>query len=195
MMDPGIRRASAISWFLVLVVVIAFAVNLNSASAQSPNTDQLPCCQDMWSPSWMQRDMWGPGHMGRGMRQRMTRHWTFMHQGIPIAYVGAKNPLSTDADTVREGRALYTKNCTSCHGMTGMGDGEAANSLTPSPALLAFMIQTPMAVDEYMLWSISEGGAAFGTAMPAFKEKLTEDEIWKIVTFMRAGFPDSQAQR
>jgi len=51
------------------------------------------------------------------------------------------------------------------------------------------MIQMPMSVDEYMMWSISEGGKAFGTAMPAFKDTLSEEEIWKIVIFMRAGFP------
>ena len=75
-----------------------------------------------------------------------------------------------------------------------MGDGEAASSLNPSPALLAYMIQMPMSVDEYMLWSISDGGAAFGTKMPAFKDVLTRDEIWKIVTYMRAGFPVEQTQ-
>ncbi|MAT64611.1 MAG: hypothetical protein CMN57_03085 [Gammaproteobacteria bacterium] len=76
-----------------------------------------------------------------------------------------------------------------------MGDGEVANSLNPSPALLAYMIQMPMSVDAYMLWSISDGGAAFGTAMPAFKDILTQDEIWKIVSYMRAGFPVGQTQQ
>jgi len=76
-----------------------------------------------------------------------------------------------------------------------MGDGEVANSLNPSPALLAYMIQMPMSVDEYMLWSISDGGAAFGTAMPAFKDVLNQNEIWKIVTYMRAGFPVGQTQQ
>jgi mono/diheme cytochrome c family protein len=45
-----------------------------------------------------------------------------------------------------------------------------------------------------MLWSISDGGAAFGSAMPAFKDVLSRDEIWKIVTYMRAGFPDELSQ-
>lgn len=76
-----------------------------------------------------------------------------------------------------------------------MGDGEAAKALNPSPALLAYMIQMPMSVDEYMLWTISDGGAAFGTDMPAFKDVLSKDEIWKIVTYMRAGFPAEQAQQ
>ena len=143
----------------------------------------------------MQRDMWGPGQMGPGMQQRMARHWTFMHQGISVVYRGARNPLSPDAKTISEGQTLYQDNCASCHGPTGMGDGEVAKSLNPSPALLAYMIQMPMAVDEYMLWSVSDGGEAFGTAMPAFKDVLTNDEIWKIVTYMWAGFPAEQTQQ
>lgn len=139
--------------------------------------------------------MWGPGQMGPGMSQRMARHWTFMHRGIPAEYIGARNPLSPDTKTITEGRALYQENCASCHGTSGMGDGEAANSLNPSPALLAHMIQMPMAVDEYMLWSIAEGGAAFATAMPAFKDVLTRDEVWKIVTYMRAGFPLGESRQ
>jgi mono/diheme cytochrome c family protein len=127
--------------------------------------------------------------MGPGMQQRMARHWAFMNQGVPAEYAGARNPLSATAETIASGRALYLQNCALCHGEGGMGDGEQARSLTPSPALLAWLIQMPMAVDPYMLWSISEGGAAFGTDMPAFRGELSEDEIWKIVSFMRAGFP------
>ena len=70
-----------------------------------------------------------------------------------------------------------------------MGDGEAGKSLSPSPALLAYMIQMPMSVDEYMMWTIAEGGKQFGTSMPAYKDILTENDIWEIVSYMRAGFP------
>jgi mono/diheme cytochrome c family protein len=84
---------------------------------------------------------------------------------------------------------LYQQQCASCHGAQGMGDGAAAKALNPSPALLAYMIQMPMAVDEYLMWSITEGGAQFGTAMPAFKGTLASEDIWKIIAYMRAGFP------
>ena len=47
----------------------------------------------------------------------------------------------------------------------------------------------PMAVDEYLLWSISEGGEAFETSMPAFEATLSREEIWKIVAYLRAGLP------
>jgi mono/diheme cytochrome c family protein len=55
------------------------------------------------------------------------------------------------------------------------------------------MIQMPMLIDEYMLWSIADGGNAFGSPMPAFGETLSRDQIWKIVIFLRAGFPDNAA--
>ncbi len=121
--------------------------------------------------------MWGSDQMGPGMNQRMEHHWTFMHQGIPTDYRGAGKPLSPDAKTINAGRTLYAENCASCHGASGMGGGEAGRSLNPSPALLAYMIQMPMAVDEYLLWTISSGGEAFVTDMPPFKDGLTTEEI------------------
>ena len=186
---------SIISRFFMLAVVAGFLFNLNSAVAQSRSMGPQRGQGDMWNPHWMQRDMWGPGPMGHGMRHRMARHWTFMHQGIPPEYHVALNPLSPNTQTISQGRALYQGHCASCHGITGMGDGRVARSLSPSPALLAYMIQSPMAIDGYMLWSISDGGAAFGSAMPAFKKSLTQDQIWEIVTYMRAGFPARQTPK
>ena len=144
---------------------------------------------DFWQPGWMHRHMWAPRSMHPDMKARMRRHWTYMHVGIPKAYVGARSPYKQSEKVVAEGSDLYAKNCASCHGPSGRGNGEAGKALSPSPALLAFMIQRPMAVDEYLLWSIAEGGSGLDTAMPAFKEALTRDQIWKIVAFMRAGFP------
>jgi mono/diheme cytochrome c family protein len=43
----------------------------------------------------------------------------------------------------------------------------------------------PMASDSYLFWTISEGGAPVGSAMPPFKQTLTDDEIWKIITYVR----------
>ncbi len=150
---------------------------------------------DMWDPRWMQRQIWGPRELEPGVQQRMERHWTFMHQGIPEEYLRASNPFRPTEETIAAGRALYEAKCLSCHGETGMGDGTAGRSLSPSPALLAYLIQMPMTVDSYLLWSVSEGGVAFGTGMPSFKSELARDDIWRIVAFMRAGFPKAQAAK
>ncbi|TDR78887.1 cbb3-type cytochrome c oxidase subunit III [Photobacterium lutimaris] len=177
-----------------IINVFATLALLTSYIAPASAQSQPVCCNDRWDPKWTQREMWGPSMMNNKQRQRMTRHWTFMHSSIPQEYLSVKNPFTQNPDAVREGGKLYQQKCSTCHGAQGLGDGDIANSLNPSPALLAYMIQMPMAIDEYLLWSISDGGQAFGTDMPAYKDQLSRESMWKIITFMRAGFP-SEAQR
>lgn len=80
--------------------------------------------------------------------------------GISPEYRGVINPLVPTAKVIEEGGVLYQQRCAVCHGAQGMGDGEAARYLNPSPALLAYMVQMPMSVDEYLMWSIAEGGGS-----------------------------------
>ena len=45
-------------------------------------------------------------------------------------------PDGKGADAVKQGRALYSRHCVSCHGTAGEGDGPAASSLkAPTPDL------------------------------------------------------------
>jgi mono/diheme cytochrome c family protein len=43
-----------------------------------------------------------------------------------------------------------------------------------------------MASDGYLMWAISEGGAELGTAMPAFKNSLSENQRWKVIRYLEA---------
>lgn len=180
---------------VILAVTIWTVLHPMQVAAQSKDQSAQPLRNDMWDPFWIQRDMWAPRQLSPGISKRMMRHWTFIHQGIPSTYRAARNPLLPDAETISDGRLLYEANCASCHGPTGLGDGKQANALNPSPVLLAYLIQTPMAVDEYMLWTITDGGQTFGTDMPAFGDSLSRAEIWKVITYMRSGFPAQQAQQ
>lgn len=160
--------------------------------------------QDWWGPGTMdwdemwprdvQRDRWSPGRMGVTQNQRMLRHWTFMNGDVPAAYSGATSPVERTPETIAQGADLYAAYCARCHGAIGYGDGTEGRSLVPSPALLTYLVQKPIAGDEYLIWAISEGGATFGTEMPAFKNTLTENEIWTIIAYMRAGFTSAAAE-
>ena len=167
----------------IMSFVVLFPLVAEQASAQPP--------MDRWGSQWSQHRMKCSGMGMHDQGQSMARHRTFMRSGVPQGYVGSKSPYLSNSDVIREGDKLYRQQCSACHGATGMGDGAVASSLSPSPAVLDRLVQMPMAVDEYLLWSISEGGEAFGTDMPAFKEQLSQDDIWKIVAYMRAGFPSS----
>ena len=176
---------SALMCPLVLIILIAA-----HASAQTvPQPSNEPSV-DYWQPLWMQRELWGSGTVPPGMRARLLRHYTFVHYGVQKEYQGAKSSVGDSKEAIEEGGKIYSLKCAGCHGKRGLGDGDAPRSLLPSPALLAFMIQRPITVDEYLLWCIAEGGKQFETEMPAFKDTLNREEIWKIIAYMRAGFPE-----
>ncbi len=40
-----------------------------------------------------------------------------------------KNPLTADAATLESAKAVYVKECQSCHGKKGKGDGPSASTL------------------------------------------------------------------
>ncbi len=141
----------------------------------------------------------GPGMMGGMGRMGMMggpafvqRHRTFMRQGVPAPYAGLRNPLPDSPATLRRGAELYQANCSACHGVRGRGDGDAGKGLHPPPAALDTVARMPMP-DSFFYWTIAEGGAPFGTAMPAFRDTLGRDDIWAVIAYLRAGLPEQAA--
>jgi mono/diheme cytochrome c family protein len=131
----------------------------------------------------------GPGWSGPGP---MPRHHMAMMWGIPAPYTSMINPLPISRATVERGATVYAENCASCHGKTGLGDGEAGRDLSPPPGNLAWLSQMPMAQwDSFLYWTIAEGGVQFGTAMPAFKDTLAKDDIWAVTAYIQARLPQS----
>lgn len=127
-----------------------------------------------------------PGASGK------ARHRAYMSGGVPVEYLGRESHLPKATAVIRAGSELYGANCARCHGGSGDGAGDEATdggAITPLPAFLAYTVKRPRAADDYLLWTIAEGGVPFGTTMPAFKGQLTTLQIWQIVEFMRAGFP------
>jgi mono/diheme cytochrome c family protein len=176
-----------------LVVGLAAVPSIGGAQEQGrqeQGKQSAPPGFDYWQPEWMTRELWGPGHMPKSMMARLLRHTTYVNFGVEKEYEGAQSPLTGKPEAIADGAKLYAQNCAACHGPNGLGNGDMGKALSPSPALLAYMIRRPIAVDEYLLWTISEGGKQFGTDMPAFKDKLAREEIWKIIAYMRAGFAE-----
>lgn len=128
--------------------------------------------------------MKGKGMMGM-MNMSMVRHQYVMRNGIGSEYSSKKNTLISNKDNIDAGKKLYERNCLSCHGSSGYGDGPAGKNMNPRPTNIANFIKMPMATDGYLLWTISEGGLPIKTAMPAFKSFLKDEEIWKIIIYLR----------
>jgi mono/diheme cytochrome c family protein len=124
--------------------------------------------------------------MGMGMGNGMgassgmgSRH----HAQIPEAYAGLVSDVTADEASIQRGEEIYTALCLSCHGEDGMGTGPAAAEHNPAPAPIART--TRMMSDAYLVWRISEGGVPFGTAMPVWKDTLSQAQIWDVVNYVR----------
>ncbi len=69
----------------------------------------------------------------------------------------------------------------------GMGMGRGMGmGMGGGPAMMMKLVSS----DGFLMWSISEGGEALKTDMPAFKDVLSDEERWKLVTFIQANLPD-----
>lgn len=101
---------------------------------------------------------------------------------VPFFARFASNPVADTPATASATRPLYQERCAVCHGPNGLGDGAAALTLNPRPVNLR--LHVPQHADGEIFYWISEGVA--GTAMPAWKGTLSEEERWRLVVYLRA---------
>ncbi|MEO5375835.1 MAG: c-type cytochrome [Alphaproteobacteria bacterium] len=130
-----------------------------------------------------------PARKGAGPGGGMVRHFQVVRWGLPEQYRAMENPYAPTTAAMTEATRLYAENCATCHGESGVGDGSGAAALTPRPANLRMAARSPIASDGYLFWTITEGGEQLGTGMRAFKGKLTDEQIWKVILYLRAGLP------
>jgi mono/diheme cytochrome c family protein len=103
--------------------------------------------------------------------------WT---RGLNAAY-DLRNPTAPSAEAIARGRATFREECVSCHGARGRGDGPAGLALDPRPADL--VLHVPQHTDGELFYMISRGMPP--SAMPAWREKLSADERWELVHYLR----------
>ncbi len=102
---------------------------------------------------------------------------------VPSAYAGKHMPAGwwSDQTILAEGRDIYygrvnrEVKCSKCHGLGGkpvMG----ARDFSDTASMKRFS-------DSHLLWSVKEGVP--GTKMRGFKGKLSEEQMWKVIAFIR----------
>ncbi|HLF51330.1 cytochrome c [Flavobacterium sp.] len=101
---------------------------------------------------------------------------------VPAKYKTMKNPTDPkDKEGLAEGKALYAKQCSSCHGKKGLGDGSKAPELKGELGDFSsaeFQKQT----DGELFYKMIEGR----DDMPGFKKKIASDEDrWLVVNYLR----------
>jgi cytochrome c oxidase cbb3-type subunit 3 len=95
--------------------------------------------------------------------------------GPPVPTGGPSNPYTNDRTAMGEGRQLFVRfNCSGCHG------GRAGGGMGPSLRDVDWIYGNN---DAQVFSSIAEGRAH---GMPSWQTRLTADQIWKLVTYIKS---------
>jgi len=99
-------------------------------------------------------------------------------------------PPTPVAADLEQGKKLYQRYCTQCHGDEGQGNGPAADFVYPRPrdfTLALFKVRTTLSgqlpTDHDLFHIISEGLS--GTSMPAWKKFIAENDRWQLVHYVK----------
>lgn len=92
--------------------------------------------------------------------------------------------VSSQKHDVVSGRIIYSTICIRCHGIDGKGEGQM--KFTPPVAdLTSPAVQGKL--DARLFKSVHDGKA--NTAMGAWREVLSDDEIWDVLAYVRTLAP------
>jgi len=92
-----------------------------------------------------------------------------------------KNPFTSDPNAATEGKKIYSKHCAKCHGADGKGGGASSESMQIELPDFTDGATTGRMPDGGLFWKIRSGQFE----MPPFQVVLKDDEIWKVVTYIR----------
>lgn len=114
-------------------------------------------------------------------------------EAIPPEYVGKTLPVAMrdDPQAHMTGKELYegkinpAVNCSRCHG----SDGKPTKLGKGAPDLSDPTVSKKHS-DAQWFWRISEKKA--GTTMPAYKDKLTEEQRWHVIAYLRTLAPSGK---
>jgi mono/diheme cytochrome c family protein len=101
---------------------------------------------------------------------------------VPEEFKKLQNPLLATDSNLNSAREVYADECAQCHGDHGKGDGPEAKMHDPLPADLTDASRMSTVTDGEIFYQITQGRRP----MPAFKNRLTQDQRWQLVVLVRS---------
>ena len=96
-----------------------------------------------------------------------------------------KSPVSYSKKSISQGRSVYMRNCTGCHGADGKATVDVVADATDLTSPKLWKNGT---TEGEIFRSISQGQ---GASMPTFKDQIKEEDIWHLVNYIRSLWPES----
>jgi mono/diheme cytochrome c family protein len=119
---------------------------------------------------------------------------TITFRGEVMQLTGLENPLRHEGSLeahYEEGERVYYENCVACHGDALDGRGHYGDAFNPAPLNFQDGGTIAQLTESFVFWRIAQGGAGlpnegtpWNSAMPAWEEFLTADEIWAVIIFL-----------
>ena len=111
-------------------------------------------------------------------------------QAFPETY--RKTPVPFDTISVANGATIFASNCVLCHGPQAKGNGVLAKTFAIPPVdLLTEPHTAKHTAGDFFHW-LTHGIP--GTGMPAFADKLSEEDRWDVINFLHATSRGYQAR-
>jgi mono/diheme cytochrome c family protein len=102
---------------------------------------------------------------------------------------------------VQAGKNVYYENCFYCHGDTLAADGVFAHGLNPIPSDFTGPNVLPNFTESFFFWRISKGapglpeeGGPWDSAMPAWENFLSNEDMWNVILFLYEQISNDQTQ-
>ena len=116
----------------------------------------------------------------------MERQLAHMALDIQIdKYAPEKPGVPADEPNLMAGAKLYVEHCAVCHGLPGPGKTAIAKGMFPDPPQLFHFTGVTDDPPGESYWKIENGIRLSG--MPAFKDSLTETQMWQIAQLVAVG--------
>jgi mono/diheme cytochrome c family protein len=173
---------------LLLIVAVLFVTSFDIAitsSAQNANSSTTTNRNQNQNDS---RSIQSGGGAQQQQQDFSKNTWE-----LPADADKTKNPVEATAESIEKGKELYLEkskgNCVFCHGETGAGNEANLARLRRKPADLSNKERMSTRTDGELFWKISKGITGI---MPAGEKRMTEEERWHVVNYVRTLAKDKQ---
>ncbi len=126
----------------------------------------------------------GQGTQGVAQDVPYTKdHLDYLRTLVPETWKNTRSAMTPSNRSLEHGRQVYVVNCVGCHGVEGDGNGPAAQFMNPRPFNFKDA-NAQRAHSEGQLYHFLLFGLP-GSAMPAWGDYLTVNDIWDVINFVR----------
>ena len=108
-----------------------------------------------------------------------------LHAAVARHASGKTNPMPASQENLIAGAKVYRQMCSRCHGGSRESDNTYGRSFYP-PAPQLPLTRTSYS-DSEMFWIVKHG--IRNTAMPAWGNLLSDEEIWQVIALLRTFEP------